>query len=294
MENQASPDYLNTLDAMFAKSAYLKTLAKPLFKQFGLIDYCFHLMFANAEALHLTCSPQLDARLAEATLKRGERYSAINFLDYLPKQRYTLMAADPMDTYIHGEMINNLNDEFDYREDFVAIDQIQTRRGAAVRLVIFCSPLDGPDLNGFYLNNLELIERINNHFTRELMPIIETTALIKPSKQEVSTLQKNLQQLTTTNTESIAAFVADTGMNYPKYQQLAKVNLSEREKEIIHWYLRGKTTNQTAEILQLSHYTVRSYFETLKKKLGVYFKPQILLKLIDGEFISSDDWKDIY
>ncbi len=60
------------------------------------------------------------------------------------------------------------------------------------------------------------------------------------------------------------------------------------------WNLGFRDTQATAEILQIGEGTVFTHFERLKKKLGCYYKPQILLKLIDGEFIQPDDWRDIY
>ena len=294
MKNTTQQDYLNSLDAMFCETPYLEKLAKPLFKHIGLIDYSCYFIFSNAEVLHLSCLPQLDARLAQDSLEQGERFSIINYLEYLPNQRYILMDSDQMFTYGYGELFCKLNIEYDCREDFVSVDKIQTSRGEALRLVEYCSPLEGPDINGFYLNSLELIERINTHITIELAPIIDKIPLIKPTKKEYHKLQKYLQPPSTIKPDPIASIIAETGMHFPKYNQLANIRLSKREKEVIHWYLLGKTTNQTADILQISHYTVRTYFESLKNKLGVYFKPQLLLKLIDGEFIKPDDWKDIY
>ena len=107
-------------------------------------------------------------------------------------------------------------------------------------------------------------------------------------------LQKKLPQLTSTHSENIETFVDETNMHYPKHKELANIQLNQRETDIIRWYLLGKSVSQTAQILGLSHHTVHTYFDRLKKKMGCHFKPQLLLKLIDGEFIGPDDWRDIY
>lgn len=58
------------------------------------------------------------------------------------------------------------------------------------------------------------------------------------------------------------------------------IRLSPREREILLWAARGKTSWETSEILHLSHATVIGYVKTACKKLGVYSKVHAVVKAV--------------
>jgi len=175
-----------------------------------------------------------------------------------------------------------------------SLDHIETERGQALRLVIYTAPKERDDINHFYLNNLELISRINTQITRNLEKEIKCFPLFSPSTKERRTARDSFIRLQSINSTAVSSYVKETALHYPKYNELANIKISQREKDIIYWFLRGKSTPETADILQIGEGTVLTHFVRLKKKLGCYYKPQILLKLIDGDFIQPDDWRDIY
>lgn len=51
--------------------------------------------------------------------------------------------------------------------------------------------------------------------------------------------------------------------------QETKINLSEREREVIHWMAQGKSNQDIATILEISPGTVDTYIRRLYSKLGV-------------------------
>lgn len=57
--------------------------------------------------------------------------------------------------------------------------------------------------------------------------------------------------------------------------------LTRREIEIIKSIIRGKTLRATAAILNLSARTVESYFESIKNKIGVASKSEVIERLYD-------------
>lgn len=61
--------------------------------------------------------------------------------------------------------------------------------------------------------------------------------------------------------------------------------LSKRQSEILQYIVRGKTLKQISQILRLSERTVANYFETLKIKLNVASKSELISKTIDIESI---------
>ncbi|MDC0349270.1 LuxR C-terminal-related transcriptional regulator [Alphaproteobacteria bacterium] len=57
-------------------------------------------------------------------------------------------------------------------------------------------------------------------------------------------------------------------------------SLTKRELECLRWASEGKTSEETALILSLSHWTVSFHLKNAYKKLGVYSKSAAVLKAI--------------
>lgn len=62
-------------------------------------------------------------------------------------------------------------------------------------------------------------------------------------------------------------------------------NFSKREMECIFYLLRGKTTKQTSEILNLSKRTVDYYIENIKNKAGCRTKSELLITAIESGYM---------
>jgi DNA-binding CsgD family transcriptional regulator len=62
-------------------------------------------------------------------------------------------------------------------------------------------------------------------------------------------------------------------------------HFSKREKECIFYLLRGKTTKQTSEILNLSKRTVDYYIENIKNKTGCRSKSELLVTAIKSGYM---------
>lgn len=57
-------------------------------------------------------------------------------------------------------------------------------------------------------------------------------------------------------------------------QAVARVNLTERELEVLKWAAAGKTADDTAEILNCSRRTVETHITNATRKLGAMTKTQ--------------------
>ncbi|WP_420798093.1 helix-turn-helix transcriptional regulator [Legionella steigerwaltii] len=55
--------------------------------------------------------------------------------------------------------------------------------------------------------------------------------------------------------------------------------MTPREKEVLFWYIKGKTSDETAILLNVSRRTIERHFENLREKFGCFSKSQIALKL---------------
>lgn len=58
------------------------------------------------------------------------------------------------------------------------------------------------------------------------------------------------------------------------------VYLTPREKEVSYWLIRGKTSKEIGELLQLSRRTVENYLENMKTKMNVKSKSELVEKLL--------------
>ena len=72
---------------------------------------------------------------------------------------------------------------------------------------------------------------------------------------------------------------------YTLNPELSPLPLTTRQQECVFFLIRGKTTKQIAEILNLSARTVESYFEAIKYRLDCTHKSQIIEKAIDSGFL---------
>ena len=68
--------------------------------------------------------------------------------------------------------------------------------------------------------------------------------------------------------------------------KISEVALTDREREVLAWAARGKTTDETAEILTISHETVQTHVNRAMRKLGATNKTHaavqaVFLGLID-------------
>lgn len=64
-----------------------------------------------------------------------------------------------------------------------------------------------------------------------------------------------------------------------------RVNLSDREIETLTWVARGKTSDEIAQILNLSKRTVDFHLDNARNKLGVSTRIQAVIKAADGQLI---------
>lgn len=286
--------YLNSIDAMHTESKRVKELIKPLNKHFGINDCFYYLIFDTGETLHLPSNNEHEVTVFNKYFAKNSRWTIIDSLNKYPQQGLFLLDAEPMILQQTDPFLIESHQKHDHYHFLISLDCIETARGQALRLVVYTAPKERDDINHFYLNNLELVKRINTYITQGLEKEIKQLPLFSPTTRERRAARDNFIRLQPINSKAMSTYVKETGLHYPKYNELENIKISQREKDIIYWFLRGKSTPATAEILQIGEGTVFTHFERLKKKLGCYYKPQVLLKLIDGEFIKPDDWKEIY
>ena len=275
------------------QSEKVAQLTKPLYKHFGINGFNYARFYVTGEALYLGSDRLLDEKLLEKHLTKKSRLSAINALASYPHVGYFLTDVETNACEAKDEIFRELLQEHGYHHDFVIFNRMSKSQENVLEVFRYSAPLSKNDINHFYINNLELLTRFSRHVTQELQDTIQSLSLIQPTSKEKQLAETNFQRLLPKHTQQ-KDFVKATGMHYPKYKELSDISLSPRQKEIIHWYLLGKTAADTATILNLSLRTIHDYFERLKRKFNCYSKSQLLLKLIDSDLLSPNDWRAIY
>lgn len=293
MGSDLNQQYLTSLTAMMEQSDKLSRLTNPLYKHFGINGFRHAVVYETGEVLHLGSNKAFFESFFLGRIANNNRFSVINHLSLYPQAGYYLVDIEDTIRKKRDPFFNELLSTYDTHHDFIMLNRIQTSRGQALAFFFYHAPLHQADINRFYINNLELLMRFNRHVTREFEDTIQSLPLIQPTHKEKKLARVHLQRLMPQQTQQ-KAFVKETKMPYPKYSELAHIKISNRQKEIIHWYLLGKSEPDTAAILNVSVDTIHDHFKRLKLKFNCYSKSQLLLKLIDSGLLTANDWEAIY
>lgn len=143
-----------------------------------------------------------------------------------------------------------------------------------IKLYSFDAPLGKEDINHVYLNNLNTFKKFNSHFENQISFIRNKINhnVIQDDCSEFS----NLWDLTLKENK----FIEQT-LPAILHSLESKTEITPREKEVLFWYIKGKTSDETAILLNVSRRTVERHFENLRDKFGCFSKSQIILKLMD-------------
>lgn len=79
----------------------------------------------------------------------------------------------------------------------------------------------------------------------------------------------------------------NTNSHFEFYQNDNTVNLTAREKECLFYTLRGKTSKETAYLINVSPKTVEFHLEHLKNKFKCYSKSELISKAIELGYLEK-------
>lgn len=135
-------------------------------------------------------------------------------------------------------------------------------------------------INGFYLNNLELLHNFVQNFketSHSLIKEAEKARGIVPYEDNINFYQDGLD--TQIPHVEYSNIFWNRNKNKLGKQNATLFNLSSRELDCIHWLLKGKTVPEIAIILEISHRTVEKFILNLKTKLGCHSLFQLGIKI---------------
>ena len=82
-------------------------------------------------------------------------------------------------------------------------------------------------------------------------------------------------ELTSYGKKSFFQYMSD----YEYFYQNAKIDLTQREQEVLFYYLRGYTAKEIAREMNISHRTIESYIAKVLEKTGSTCKAELRIKL---------------
>lgn len=135
--------------------------------------------------------------------------------------------------------------------------------------------LENSFANDFFVNEQAMIKSFIHYFKRKLEKEIHSMDLncanIK-NERKGAFLQQPLMG-SVACLEQRLAFYEKIGCLDPL---LRGVQLSNREREIIHWLMKGRSSTEIGQELSISHRTVETYITNLKAKLNCQKKSELI------------------
>ena len=165
-----------------------------------------------------------------------------------------------------------LLNHFDYGHSFRILE---ITAPCTIKLYSFDAPLGKQDMNHVYLNNLNIFKKFNLYFENQIASI-RNKINQNPLPEDQFSEFTNLWDLTFRQNNFIEQTLPATF-----YSLESKIQITPREKEVLFWYIKGKTSDETAKLLNVSRRTIERHFENLREKFGCFSKSQIALKLMD-------------
>ncbi len=196
----------------------------------------------------------------------------VSILKTYPRSGFYLIDVYQEEYKQHSLPVFQLLNHFDYGHSFriLEITNVHT-----IKLYSFDAPLNKNDINHIYLNNLDVFKKFNSYFEDRITFIrndLYKAHLQSTQPPEFTDLfVSSLKQSEMIESSPLSDFYASDN----------KIQITPREREILFWYIKGKTSDETARLLNISRRTIDRHFENLREKFGCFSKNQIAFKVMN-------------
>lgn len=271
---------LDSAESMLNQSDRVKELCQSLFANLKIQYYEYQHVDLNGEGLLLVSDDRIYRDFLDHSLVGYEALDA-NFNTYkkLGYYAHDLMEIKRPDlqTYI------TVLEEYGHGHIFTMNDIVYDNSFPMIVSHTFATRItDTKAFNQYYLENIRALQSFSKYFHGQMDSLnnnikqFKTTRSIESKSRVIKKCKKFIQLddfdfNRNRNTED-SDFKFDT--------------LSKRQREIIHWYVKGKSAAETAEVLNLSKRTIENHFYRLQKKYGCSSKAQILIKLLKNDMLN--------
>ena len=263
---------LNSAESMLRLAPQIKHLCHSLFTNFKIDYYEYQQVDHNGNGFLLASNQSVYKDLIDFNLIGYEKLN----LDFSTYQQIGYYIHDFMnisrpDLQTYLEILEN----YGYGHVFSFNEIVYDKLIPTIIQYTFAAKItDDQSFNQHYLENIEALKDFTRYFNSELynfkhkIEYFNHTSNVTAKKKVIKKFKKNII------------------LNEIEYDDENKIStkseplvLSKRQREIIHWYLKGKSAEETANLLNLSKRTVENHFYKLKKKYACTSKTQLLIKL---------------
>lgn len=252
----------------------LMSICKPLFANFGIKNFRYMKMYNNYKYISLgTNLKYLEAYLQNIDqpgrlFEPSEIYSKgimdnSKLCHFLWPNQYHSDEKDPL---------FNLMYEFDVWHGFTISRAIENY----VEIWSFTADKSSTGMTQFYMNNQNILDCFVLYFDLKIQDIV-----INMPKEGLARFKApfdmNMCHFTNPNEENICNFFKSLDLsNFPISTDKGNAHLTCREVECFTHIALGYTAKQVGNTLNISSRTVEAHLNSIKQKLGVYYKSDIV------------------
>ncbi|MEZ0602716.1 response regulator transcription factor [Paraburkholderia sp. IW21] len=233
-------------------------LSQDLFIKSGINCFSYSRVYPDRSRAELWTDPNA---LRHTFLIKKYIVGAYTPACYTEEERYSLLDSK-IETFppnIRERYANQVNDQrilFDHASPFKIINKTDDW----CEYFIFYAPVRNRSIIGFYINNLELLEKFAVFFRDSAKKLIQQASddrIIRAVRASCQTKQ------------ALPAL------------SLASGPLTPRQLEIARLVVAGRTAREISQQLDVSRRTIETHIENMKSKLGCMNKTELILRFSD-------------
>lgn len=269
---------LESAQSMLTQSEQVKKLCHYLFTNLKIQYYEYQQIDINGEGLLLLSDDRIYTDLLD---QNSIGYEAVN-ANFSTYKKVGYYAHDLMDIKQPGlqsylDILENYGNGHVFTINEVVYDKLMPM---ILSHTFSCRITDTKSFNQYYLENIRELKSFAQYFHQEVDAIknkINRFKLTKNIEAKSKVIKKTKKFITLNKME----------FNHSNNDIAAELSaLSKRQREIIHWYVKGKNASETATVLNLSKRTIENHFYRLQKKYSCASKAQLLIKFIENNLIT--------
>lgn len=272
---------MTSAESMLSLSDRVKEICKFLFTNFKISYYSCRQVDPNAEGFLVLSHERIFRDLIDSNLMR---YETLN-LDFVTYKKMGYYAHDLMKIYRPDlQTYLTVLENYGYGHVFAINEVIYDNLIPKIVCHTFATNISGrKSFNQYYFENIRSLLRFTKYFANEFgafthkIKYFKSTIDMEAKAKAVRKFKNILRGYENENYDSI---------RNPDVPEL--FSLSKRQREIIHWYIKGKNAAETAELLNISRRTVENHFYRLGKKFFCASKTQLLVKLFENNLIDYE------
>ncbi|KTD11442.1 Response regulator containing a CheY-like receiver domain and an HTH DNA-binding domain protein [Legionella hackeliae] len=266
--NNVDAKPMNTTD-LINYTDYVNDACKDLFKMTGINHFSYVEMNEAGNYIWLESDSDYYEQCVHQHLVET---APVSILKTYPKTGFYLIDVYQEERKQFSLPVFQLLNNFGYGHSFRILEVTENHM---IKLYSFEAPLGKHDINHIYLNNLDIFKKFSNYFEDQITFIRD--------KFNKNIIQANQVPEFTNLWDTSFRDKNSSEQTLPTmfYSAESKVQITPREKEVLFWYIKGKTSDETAKLLNVSRRTIERHFENLRDKFGCFSKNQIALKLMN-------------